>query len=783
MSTAHPAAHETAQRFTEKNLPRRVRQLLAGIFDQAAPAFERMLNSGLDDFEQQLFKQAEQGTSSLEEARWIEAQNLVRRRRDAMIPLLRQALVAELAGLRDPGTAGTLSDAGDGIGVSTELSLATQLDADETSVVSDMSHRVEMRNNLPLYLLGQRLAVLAAKPGLASEAIPIGPQAFCRMLRDASQCLGLTPDLRRAFFKSAERQMMIAYGDLVGAANTYLVKNLILPDFEYMPTRVRQKSPQETGSLKADPHRHVQDRTIAAGIDSPWYDPTDAAHPPASTKAAVADLHPPGTPESEEAESFAQMRQLLARRNQLLAKLKPAASDGAPRSEPIATQALQDSLRILQRSPAAPGTGADTTRSGTRGIQQVKQELLARMHARPGGQRLSALNDEDNDVFDLVDMLFDSIQKETMLDSLAAQLLEKLQVPLLRVALQDKGFFYQREHPAKQLLDAIAESGAYWLGDDKPDPALLDKMHAVVDRTVREFDGDMSLFNQLSNDINSHLQLLTHKADVAERRHVEAARGKEKLAQARDQATAAVGAALATAPLPPFTKAVLSEAWTDVLALTALRQGEGGAAWQHQLNVLSRLIRSAQGAAAKQRPGPDEVAALRKELGDSLVLVGYQDDEIEAIAERLVDPQHEQAADTGKQAELAKRMESRAHFGVDENASRQSEAPLDEEEERRYEELKGVAFGTWFEFASGNKGEPVRHRLAWFSTTSGHTLFVNKRGQRVGDHSLASLARLMARKELSVVKEKPGGIIDRAWRSVMAGLRSFAGQASAGVTK
>ena len=58
-------------------------------------------------------------------------------------------------------------------------------------------------------------------------------------------------------------------------------------------------------------------------------------------------------------------------------------------------------------------------------------------------------------------------------------------------------------------------------------------------------------------------------------------------------------------------------------------------------------------------------------------------------------------------------------------------------------------------------------------------LFVNHRGQKVDDHTLESLARLMAKGQVRIVEEEKGSLIDRAWNSVMNALRSFAGQSPA----
>lgn len=757
-----------------KGLPKRVRMLLEGLYAIALPAYERIIEASLDELQQEFFQLAEKSSSSDEEIHWLEARKLVSRKRGELMPRLSLALGIELATSRDPSPDQHAGDSGPGIGMVPAMSLASKQDADESAVVGQLSNRVEMRNNLPLYLLGQRLGVLAEKPGLMSEHIPLGPHAFCRMLRQASACLDLSTQHRQLMFKVTERHMMMAFTDLIANANSFLARNSILPDFEYMPTRARQKSAEPAGLKGVLASASEQDHGMAESGQPARVESRQFADLPAHFES----LHDEDVDLEGEA-SFLLMRELLATRKQLLAKLKPAKPGPAITTQAIPAALLQDALRVLQGQ--APEQLMASGKPIPRTIQHLKQELLARVQVESGDEAMAVLDDEDDDVIELVDMLFDSIRRETNLDSLASQLLEKLQVPLLRVALLDRGFFYESKHPAKQLLDAIAESGAYWLGDSDSDPALLGKMNAVVDRTVHEFDGDMALFGQLSQDINSHLQLLTHKAEVAERRHVEAARGKEKLSHARTRAIVAITDLLADVPLPEFTKAVLKEAWTDVLALTALRHDEGESEWKHQVEVAERLIQSAQALPGKPLLSDDAARGLAKEMEVSLMQVGYESDEIEAIRQRLI-RSHAGQGDAAASAEFVRKLESRIHFGVDPKAPKDVEAPLTAEEKSHFDRLRNVAFGTWFAFVTNQQGDVVRQRLSWFSTTTGHTLFVNKRGQKVGEYHMAALARRMARGELSVVEEKSRGIIDRAWRSIMDGLKSFAGRHERGET-
>ena len=104
---------------------------------------------------------------------------------------------------------------------------------------------------------------------------------------------------------------------------------------------------------------------------------------------------------------------------------------------------------------------------------------------------------------------------------------------------------------------------------------------------------------------------------------------------------------------------------------------------------------------------------------------------------------------------------------------------LSPDEQKRLEQIRQLPFGTWFEFSLNQQGEKVRRRLSWFSTVTGHVLFVNHRGQKVGEHTLEGLAKAMAQGQVKVVEEEKGTLIDRAWSTVMNALRSFAGQSPA----
>ncbi|HEU0154241.1 MAG TPA: DUF1631 family protein, partial [Arenimonas sp.] len=221
-------------------MPERVRGLLGGILEYSSDEIERALVSTLNEFEQQLFKFAEQARSNMVQTRWLEAQRLVKRTRPDLVPRFLIALEAELACIKDPP--GAKSVTGGFRLTRDELTLVENLDMDEATVLAEIASRAEVRSSLPLYLLGQRFGVLAGKPAFDAENLPIGPQALCRMLRQASDCLELASEHRSLLFRTFERHLMPLYGGFIESVNTYLSRNGVLPNLHYVPVRARPPS-------------------------------------------------------------------------------------------------------------------------------------------------------------------------------------------------------------------------------------------------------------------------------------------------------------------------------------------------------------------------------------------------------------------------------------------------------------------------------------------------------------------------------------------------------------
>jgi hypothetical protein len=286
---------------------------------------------------------------------------------------------------------------------------------------------------------------------------------------------------------------------------------------------------------------------------------------------------------------------------------------------------------------------------------------------------------------------------------------------------------------------------------------------------VENYDGDSVVFEASNRELQAQLQNLARKAELAERRHVEAARGKEKLEIAKRQAAETIAGMIGEQRLPKFVRALLNQAWADVLTLTLLRQGQDSDEWKHQLESTRRIIDTCGHGAGTSDPG------LATHIEAALSQVGYHAEEAAAIARRLTSAADDED-DPASRTELTMRLKARVRLGEDGGETSKPELPpRTPEEQAQYDQIRVMPYGTWIEFVTNQQGDVVRRRLSWYSPVTDKALFVNQRGQRVGEQSLDSVGRMLARGQARIVVAERGRLIDRAWQATLNALRSFAG--------
>ncbi|PPU39452.1 DUF1631 domain-containing protein [Xanthomonas arboricola] len=780
----------------------RGRRLLAALHAHCVQALSGALRLTIVELERELLHQAQHARSSQVQTETSAQMRGLRDHIDRFPQAFLQQLAQDLATLRDRPS---LTPPADASAHPLMLSLVEDTDIDRDIVLSEIARRQTLRRADALQLLAQRLAVIGAVAEFELEALPLGPYALCRVLRQCGETLGLSLDGQLTLYRVFERQVIERLNDLYERANSALAQEGILPGLIYHPylvkpthVQTRRAAPASAtapkdaaaASARATPPRNGRPATGWSGqsAPTPWQNAllAPSAMPMTLAGATYGEQTTPALSDAVQALGglMSSARQSQAAGNAgAAAKQSSAHHSAAPAtsaqatpqeaspqlaSSPVPKAALSDALASLQGTLAAQAAAA----SQPTGIDAVQRQVLALLRTQHGPD--AALSPQDSDTFDLLGLLYAQMQREVREQTPTQALLARLQVPVVRAALADTHFFVRDQHPVRELLNTVAESGAVWLGDDDVDPQLLHKLGSAVDRIVNDYRGDEAVFATANDEIQAHLRTLARRANLAERRHVDAARGKERLESAKQQAEARIEQLCEQSAPPRFVQSLLRQAWSDVLTLTLLRQGEQSPEWDERQALTARIAE----VTCRSQEQPADIA-LGTDIETALLQVGYHPDEAAAIARRLSTPGGED--EMTSRTELTAKLKARTRLGDqgDSTPRKDIATPRSPAEEACYTQLRSLPFGSWFEFVINQAGDLRRQRLSWYSPMTGNALFVNQRGQKVGEQSLDGLARLMAGGQARLLVEEKSRLIDRAWHATVRTLRTLAGQAPA----
>ncbi|MFA7320157.1 MAG: DUF1631 domain-containing protein, partial [Dokdonella sp.] len=506
------------------------------------------------------------------------------------------------------------------------LSLVDDQELEDSLAISSMVAKSENRLARPLHLVNQRLSVISGGNVVEDASNPIGPAPLCQAFRSAVREFDLNVQVKLIIYKLYDRYVMAGLEPLYEEVNTELIRAGVLPQIRHqLPPSMRNRVPQGPlpGAAGAVPPA-TPDGQVAQGGGSygdVGYDPV------------AAEL---------QAELYSTLRNLLASR-------RPAhhehGGDGfagygaaggiVPNLSPTD---LLSALTILQSQSQASQAQAESVADAAKIVQQLKQELLDQAQ-RLGGTATSnySVSSADEDTIDLVGMLFEFILQDRNLPPQIQALIGRLQIPYLKIAILDKHLFAQKTHPARRLLDAMAEAGKSWSAESDVDNKLHDRIRTVVETILSDFDDDLAVIEHELAGFEQFLHQHKRRAELAEQRAAEVTRGREKLHTARRDAAREILARIGNRELAPVIHNVLSRPWANYLVLTDLRHGNDSEEWKNALRfadefVWSSLPKTTEAEKTRLRA---LLPQLEKTLKHGLGTVAYHEGDVRLLMQEL----------------------------------------------------------------------------------------------------------------------------------------------------
>ncbi len=475
---------------------------------------------------------------------------------------------------------------------SDEMCLVEELDLEESLAITGMVAKIKSRYPRELYAIEQRFQAILSNNKPDIDQIPIGPKPICLAFNEAAKSLNSDIKVKLIIYKLFDIHVLANLQPLYDETNVLLISADILPKLKM---RI-QKQP-------GDYHQQANVDEAAWLEDNKMFSPTQAS---LDNGAGYRD-------------SGHQVSPLNTLQNLLNNQHLGDSHDATHLDEP--TEVINILSGLQQLNLASSGKALQTELSDLK---------------RAG--KLSAL---DNDIINIIDMLFDFILDDENLPTIAKALLARLQIPMIKIALVNREFFGTKQHPAKKLLNLMAKS-TVGLGNDitAENCKLIEKIESIVNKICTDFVDDIEIFNSLLEEFKQFIQAEAEQEQQTQEQTQQRIQAREQHALSRAWVSDVLVVTINNRKLPKTVFELLDGPWKEVMLNTYLNDGENSEHWKENLRFIDVLIWSADPDSSKidrQRLGkiiPQLIQTLRQEL-NSVYYPPAKVDELLANLEEL----------------------------------------------------------------------------------------------------------------------------------------------------
>ena len=613
------------------------------------------------------------------------------------------------------------------------LSLMDDEELTERIVIREFAAQLAETCDEELYALNRRVAALLGQEEVAAPDNPLSPAIVCQSLSDACGVIGSDSDSRLLLLRRVERHLHRGMPPIYRGINASLIERGILPDLK----------------------RSYRKRDLF-GQQRP-------APPTASAAGAMAHgTGSDGTP-LPSGHDIMETLQRLAQRRDAGAPLGGAGATtlrggNASGIAPALDETLLASLNALQHSPphASPGD--------TPIINQIRLVRESESARHVGGLESVTL--------DVVAMLFDFIFDDSHVPMAVKALLSRLQIPVLKVAMLNPGFFADRQHPTRKFLGSISGISIRWGQQVAENDPFYVRLAALIERILNNFEKDVDIFGTALAELDSFVSERENEEDSATLAATPLVLRREQEAAAMEKATKTTGDFCKTTALPPLVSQFLTAHWSALLQAAVL-DDESGAAWQAAEQTMRDLAWSVE-----PKRTPDDrlklIGLLPKLLGEinrGLDKIALDTEPRQAFFNQLVhchssalkgdaqalgslttgDPRAGEALSPlqpGQAASPHLQVTRRVDGAVElEEITLVGGAPAWRTDEKEIiRRVAGLRRGDWVEFSepsTDETGDTIRYRerLHWVSPQKGILLFSNRRSAAAISITPEALAR------------------------------------------
>ncbi len=790
----------TIEAAARRLIPRDNSKLLGDCRDIAIHRLLLSFTSILERVGEMLMDRASRTDVRDEQVVCLEARDLLLQKRPVLMTEFERLLRVQI----DDRIAGKITTKADFANLDADtLTLVDASAMDEVVLTGNITRVVENLCHEELRMLNRGIGHLLGQPDLETENNPFAPTAIIAAFTESLKAIKGEPRVKYSILRELNQASLAEINSIYTDLNKHLQKLHVMPTGGRRGIALHRGGAR--GGAKSDQHK-PEEAPPAPEVDVmqlfrrrfgndavPNYARGAQVMPMSGTSVpgGGAPGMPPGTGAggrrmADGSLEFPAITVEAGARYIPRGPLQPTPSGYIPGTPIMATPMLGEGLARLQAGESDFDLGEGTIVQFS-GIPDGRHNVLRDLQDSSLGKKVNQL---ESMTIELVAMLFDFIFETKDLPDGIKALLARLQIPVLKAAMLDGAFFAKKNHPARLLVNALADAGLGWspvMGQDDP---LYSHIDAIVHRILDGFTDNLAIFDEAREKLEKFLAEEEKAAEANIQSTAEEINQHDRKEMATVVAKSEVERRIEMYPVPNFLASFLRQHWTVTLEEVYLKHGEESESWEQSIAMLEDLVWSVQ--PKRTRDDRKHLVALLPSLLKRLSAVLYNmpamAEERERFMSNLVEAHAASvkpnlgtaALATAAVAEQAKAdAEEAKAAGDDEKAAKAEElaaamtqaepAPVDEEpeiiEDQFLEIAQSVERGNWIEFEADD-GQLAFAKLAWISPLRGTYLFTNRQGLKALSMNAEELAQRFRTDKARLVEAEP--LIDRAFGSVIA---------------
>lgn len=631
------------------------------------------------------------------------------------------------------------------------LSLVDDDTLEEELAVSSIIEKAKSLFQRELYALDQRIAYLSGRTAIETDDNPIGPHVFCHAFAQVLKPLSLTLSIRILIYKLFEQIILRDLSAFYPEANASLIRAGIRPDASWAMKR-RTVPPVSAASAKD---------TVVSSEEQQIY-----------------------------TETFEKMQNLLNgwRTRIGLPTACPDHFTGTFVPVPHVVEALGTLQHNIQ------------TIQNTEGYH-LKTDLQQTIQMQQPGSSGQALSRREEDVIDMVSMLFDFILEDAHIPDPVKGVIARLQIPVVKIAILERSFFGRKNHPVRLLLNALAQAGLLVEVDEglRENP-IFKHIEMTVRKIQEEFEQDGTLFSTLLDEFTLFMEKESQRIRIAEERTLQATQSKERVRLCKREVAFEIAQRLQGKEVPLYVRSFLFNVWKDVLVLVHLRRDRSPKDWEQSLLVMEKLIWSLSTpvTSTTYERLAQIMAPLLKAVKVGLEAISLDPQTMTEILKELQicqDIRLSSAITGGSESKVPQTLQEHGRIEIRDPELAQAIVEIRDTlpdieniclqdlltitpdashsktaiSQETITQVTALSAGQWLEFYENKKR--VCLKLSWKSQVTSTHVFVNRKGIKVMECSFDELVERFAQNRAKTIEENALPLIDRALEALMKTLQ------------